>query len=304
VQYYPSGNQYEIVYEKQRAVIVSVGGGVRRYDVADRPVFDPYDQSALCDGAHGTALIPWPNRLEDGQYSFNGTSYQVPITEVDKNNAIHGFLRWQSFDLKDQSAHAVTVGTVLYPFPGYPFILEVKIAYSLSERGLEVATTATNHSEASCPYATGHHPYLSPGADTLVDEATLTLPAATRILTDERQLPIGNESVQGTEYDFQIGKKIGPLAIDYGFSNLKRDGDGRAWARLDGTDGKSAEIWVDAHYSVLEIYTGDTLAPDRRRRGLGVEPMTCPPNGLHSGEGVIVIEPHQSVTTTWGARLQ
>jgi aldose 1-epimerase len=304
VQYYPSGDQYEITLDNQRAVIVSVGGGVRRYDAGDRNVLEPYELEEQCDGAHGATLVPWPNRLADGRYSFDGVTYQVPITEVDKNNAIHGFLRWQAFSMRSQSSHAVTVGTTIYPSPGYPFILDVEIAYTLSDDGLEVATTATNHSDKACPYASGHHPYLSPGPNALVDDALLTLPAGGRILTDERQLPTVTEPVDGTPYDFRIGKTIGSLAIDYGFSDLERDHDGRAWAHLLGTDGRTAEIWADSHYHVLEIYTGDTLSPDRRRRGLGVEPMTCPPNGLRSGEGVIRLEPHTSITTVWGARLR
>jgi aldose 1-epimerase len=60
---------------------------------------------------------------------------------------------------------------------------------------------------------------------------------------------------------------------------------------------------VDEHYPIVELYTGDTLAPARRRRGLGVEPMTCAPNAFQSGEGLIALQPEQSLTTRWGARL-
>ena len=56
-------------------------------------------------------------------------------------------------------------------------------------------------------------------------------------------------------------------------------------------------------YPIIEIYTGDTLAPARRRLGLGAEPMSCPPNAFQTGEGVIRLEPGQSVTTQWGARF-
>ena len=96
---------------------------------------------------------------------------------------------------------------------------------------------------------------------------------------------------------------LGDLAIDHAFTDLSRDADGRAWERLAGTDGRNAELWVDDSYSLIQVFTGDTLAPGRRRRGLGAEPMTCPPNGLQTGEGVIVLEPGEGVTTTWGARL-
>ncbi|HEY3587408.1 MAG TPA: hypothetical protein VGK85_09645, partial [Myxococcaceae bacterium] len=110
-------------------------------------------------------------------------------------------------------------------------------------------------------------------------------------------------------------RRIGSLPIDFAFCDLAPDEDGRAWVRLWGADGRCAELWVDARgapqgagsmkpYPYLELYTGDTLAPERRRRGLGTEPMSCPPNAFQSGEGVIRLEPGASVTTRWGARLQ
>ena len=65
----PSGEQFEIAHGDQRATIVEVGGGVREYRVGDRDVLDPYPRDAVCDGAHGAPLIPWPNRLGDGRYA-------------------------------------------------------------------------------------------------------------------------------------------------------------------------------------------------------------------------------------------
>ena len=39
-------------------------------------------------------------------------------------------------------------------------------------------------------------------------------------------------------------------------------------------------------------YTGDTLDPvDRRRRGIAIEPMTCPPNALRTGTDLIRLDP-------------
>ena len=299
----PSGEQFEISVGGQRATIVEVGGAIRAYEVDGRPVLDPFPLGAMADGAHGTPLVPWPNRLADGRYSFGGRDYQVALTEPEKHNAIHGFLRWRPWKPVHQASERVVMGTRLYPLKGYPFTVDVRVEYALADEGLSVRTTATNLGTAPCPYACGHHPYLSPG-EGLVDDCTLTVDAATRIETDpDRQLPTGREPVAGSEFDFRTGRTLGELAVDYAFTDLGRDGQGRAWVRLTGPDGRTAELWVDQTYPLVEIYTGDTLAPDRRRRGLGAEPMTCPPNGLQSGEGVITLDPGQSVTTTWGARL-
>lgn len=299
----PSGEQFEIRLGDQHATVVEVGGGLRTYEVGGRPVLDPFPLEAMCDGAHGSPLIPWPNRLADGTYRFDGEEHQVALTEPGKHNAIHGFMRWRPWQAVERGDARVVMGARLYPLMGYPFTLELRVAYSLGTNGLTVATTATNLGAQACPYGVGQHPYLSPGSG-LIDDCTLTLDAATRILTDnDRQLPSGTEGVEGTAFDFRAGRRLGDQKIDFAFTDLARDADGRAWTRLAAPDGTGAELWVDEHYPIIEIYTGDTLSPPRRRLGMGTEPMSCPPNAFSTGEGVIRLEPGESMTTTWGVHL-
>jgi aldose 1-epimerase len=300
----PSGEQFEIVLGDQRATIVEVGGGVREYSIADRPVLHSYGPDEMCDGAHGTPLIPWPNRLANGRYSFDGSDYELDLSEPAKRNAIHGLLRWRSWRALEQEPSRVVMGTRLHPTPGYPFTLDVSVAYELDESaGLTVTTTAVNVGERACPYGMGQHPYLSPGAG-LVDECSLELPVRTRILTDaERQLPCGREPVEGTTYDYRVGRLLGKASIDSAFTDLTRDASGRAVTKLSRPDGSRIELWVDGAYPFIEIFTADTLAPARVRKGLAVEPMTCAPNGFQSGEGLVRLEPWESLQACWGVGL-
>jgi aldose 1-epimerase len=303
VTFAPSGEQFEIVRAEQRATIVEVGGGLREYAVGDRPVLDPYDVGAIRDGARGAPLVPWPNRLSDGRYAFDGEDLQLALTEPEKHNAIHGLLLWQSWRVGDREGDRVTVTARIHPQQGYPFAVDVAVEYALGDAGLTVTTTATNVGERPCPYAHGHHPYLSPGSGR-IDDCEIQVPGRTRITTDaERRLPTGREEVAGTPFDFRERRAPGDLEIDFAYTDLERDDDGRAWTRLWGADGACAEVWVDEAYPYVEAYTGDTLSPERARRSLGVEPMTCPPNALATGEDIIRLEPGASVTTCWGARL-
>ncbi len=303
MSYAPSGEQFELTFGDQHATIVEVGGGVRAYRVGNRHVLNPYAIDEMCEGAAGAPLIPWPNRLGDGRYRFDGRDYQVALTEPEKNNALHGFLRWRSWTAYERDDHRIVMGTRLHPMQGYPFALDVRVEYRLDDAGLTVVTTATNVGDTACPYAGGQHPYLSPGSG-LIDDCTLQLPGATRIVTDAaRQLPTGVEAVAGTVFDFTSPRALGPLAIDYAYADLARDDAGRAWVHLTGTDGATASVWVDAAYPIVEIFTADTLSPVRRRAGLGTEPMTAPPNALQTGELVIRLEPGESTTATWGATL-
>ncbi len=150
------------------------------------------------------------------------------------------------------------------------------VAYEIDEDGLTVTSTSANMGTVLLPYGCGHHPYLSPG-DALVDDRTLELRAATRIVTDNpRQLPTGTEAVDASPFDFITPHRLGDLHIDDPFTDVDRDGDGRVRVRLTGPDERTVELWTDEKLPILELYTGDTLAPHRRRRGLGAEPMTCP----------------------------
>src|SRR5207248_5710713 len=114
----PSGEQLEIAHGEQRATIVEVGGGIREYELAGRPVLDPYRAEAMCDGAHGAPLIPWPNRLGEGRYSFEGHDYQLALTEPERGNAIHGLLRWCNWRALERGDDRVVMGTRLHPLQG------------------------------------------------------------------------------------------------------------------------------------------------------------------------------------------
>jgi aldose 1-epimerase len=299
----PSGEQFQIRHGDQRATVVEVGGAIREYYAGERPVLDPFPLEAMADGARGHPLVPWPNRLADGAYSFDGERHETALTEPDKRNAIHGLLRWCAWRVGERDASRVEMVARINPQIGYPFMLDVSVRYELDAAGLTVTTTATNIGTRACPYGSGQHPYVSPGPG-LVDDAILQFEAATRIDTDaERQLPAGRVPVAGTAHDFGEPRPIGDFQVDHPFTDLTRDGDGRAWARLRGTDGATVEVWLDERYDFLQIFTGDTLAPERARRGLACEPMTCSPDAFNSGEGLVRLEPGETHTASWGVRL-
>ena len=199
---------------------VEVGGAVRAYAVGGRDVLEPFDVAAMADGAHGAVLAPWPNRLADGRYTFDGVEHRLAVTEPATGCAIHGLLRWAAWRAERHDEASVTMAARLHPQPGYPFDLLVEVTYALDDDGLTVTTRATNVGDRACPYGTGQHPYLSAGGGTL-DDCTAVLPAATRITTDpQRQLPTGAEPVDGTPYDLRGGGSLEGLRLDDAFTDL------------------------------------------------------------------------------------
>lgn len=288
----PSGAQWTIASGPWQATVVEVGGGIRELRHGDRDILEPYPVDAMCDGGRGAPLIPWPNRLDGGRYTFDGTEQQVPLSEPSRQNAIHGFLRWNAWQLVDQNESRVVVGARIHPRSGYPFDLAVEIAYALGDDGLTVTTTAVNRGGADLPFASGQHPYLSPGAGT-IDACELVVPGRSRLVNDDRMLPIGREPAQ-------FRGVIGDTVMDAAFTDLERNPDGLAWTTLRCPDGVEIGLWQDETYPYVMVFTGDTLAPSRRRHGLAVEPMTAPPNAFATGDGVRRLRPSESVVSAWG----
>jgi aldose 1-epimerase len=295
----PSGEQIEIIAGDQRAVVVEVGGGLRSYSAGGRDLVDGYGADEMSSSGRGQTLIPWPNRLQDGSYAFDGHRYQLALNEPQRHNAIHGLVRWVAWTASVRESHRVVMEHILNPQPGYPFSLRLGIEYALSQSGLRVRTTATNVGTRRCPYGSGAHPYLTLGTPT-VDRLILRLPARTVLRSDERGLPTGTQAVGDTEYDFRKPRLIGSTTLDHAFTDLERDKAGVAHVELRDPDhGTQVSLWVDECYPYLMLFSGDPL-PDVRRRSLAVEPMTCPPNAFRTGEALIVLEPGSSFTSTWG----
>jgi aldose 1-epimerase len=293
------GAEIDVAYGEQRVGVVDLGGGLRSYEVAGRDVLDSFPPGERPASGRGQVLAPWPNRIENGSYEFEGKHLQLPLTEPEHGNAIHGLVRGATWNVADVQLDHVAMEYVLEPQPGYPFTLALRIEYALSASGLAVTTRALNLGIEPCPYGSGQHPYLTLGTPT-VDPLRLRIPARVVGLSDERGLPAGSEPVDGTEYDFRFGRPIGTTVLDNAYTDLERDDDGRARVLLDDPEsGSGITLWVDESYPYLMVFTGDPL-PDVARRSIAVEPMTCPPNAFRTGESLIHLEPGESVTSTWG----
>jgi aldose 1-epimerase len=297
----PSGEQHELRRGEQHAVVVEVGGGVRTYRFGDCEVIDGYGLDEMCDGARGQTLVPWPNRVQDGSWSWRGESHQLVLTEPEQHNAIHGLVRWAPWSLVERDDASAVLMCVSHPQPGYPWTLEIRNGWSLTDAGIAVETTIVNRSDTAAPVAAGFHPYLRAGSGA-IDDAVLTLPADTRLLTGAQQIPTGREPVAGTPYDFRAERKLGDLQIDHAFTDLHRDPDGRARVRLtEPHDGRETVFWVDEAYPWIEVFTGDALPdPARRRQGLAFEPMSVAPNAMATAETMTVLEPGESWVGRWG----
>jgi aldose 1-epimerase len=297
----PSGTQWTIRSGQQEAVIVQVGGGVRAFTAEGRDVVAGFAEHERAVGSSGQVLAPWPNRIRDGQYAFGGEHLQLPLTEPERHNAIHGLVNWARWEALDATPDSVTLVHDLVPQPGYPWPLRLQTTWSVSDAGLRAEHQVTNTGDSWAPFGLATHPYvLVPGV--AVDELTLRVPARSRLLVDARLLPIGAARVAGTEYDFTEGRRLGATVLDTAFGEVEPDADGGSHVDITAPDGRGVSVWADSSFGWWQVYSSDTLPDDRRRKALAIEPMTCPPDAFRSGRDVVHLEPGSSWRGAWGIR--
>jgi len=299
----PSGDQYLLEHGDQRAVVVELGGGVRSYEAGGRPILDGYPLSEPCAGGRGQVLAPWPNRVGDGRWRWDGVERQLALTEPAAGNAIHGLVRWVPWRRESASPRRVRLTHRCHPQPGWSWIVDLALEYRLGDEGLTVALEAINRSGEPCPFAVGFHPYLAAFGGP-VDDAVLRLPAASWYEADGRGLPVGRHRVDGGPLDFRDGRAVGAAVLDTALGDLGRDDAGRVEVVLEAGDGSDrTSLWMDGAFTHVMLFTGDTLADTRRRRrGLAVEPMTAPVDALRSGEGLVVLHTDEVFRASWGVR--
>ncbi|MFC4603452.1 aldose 1-epimerase family protein [Rhodococcus kronopolitis] len=294
---------YPIRFGGYRAEVVSRGAALRmleRDGVALTETWPAQDQPPL---SAGLVLAPWPNRIRDGHFVFDGVEHHLAITEPERHNALHGLVRRDEWQLVEHTASAVEQTIRVGLHKGWPYPLQVSVRHELGPDGLVVTHTATNIGAMPAPFGLGMHAYLRVG-DVPLDDCTLTLTAGTRLPLDPaRLLPAGNsQSVYGTEFDFTTPRSLAGVQLDDPFSSIVPDPDGRARHVLRAPDGTGTVLWTDRRFGWIQVYTADPAVEGYpgRGRALAIEPMTCPPDAFNSGIDQLVLEPNQTWSGSWG----
>ncbi|MEU4610975.1 aldose 1-epimerase [Streptomyces umbrinus] len=233
------------------------------------------------DGVRAGLLAPFPNRVADGRYHHDGRDHDLLPGRVGDRTIYHGFARETPFRLVGatmtaDSARLRLRSTSIRPgrYPGYPFALDLDVEYTIGHRELAIEIRATNVGETTAPYASGWHPYFTLSRP--IDDLVLQIPAHTLIRTDASLIPLpGKEALlpldRCPDLDFRTPRKVGDAVIDACFADLAPGPDGRTETVLsDPTTGDELRIWQHGGY--LHVFTGDTLARDRRA-SIALEPV-------------------------------
>lgn len=291
-----SGTSVPLRAGEYAAEVASVGASLRTLTHSGRDLVVPFDADRVRPLYRGAVLVPWPNRVVDGHYRFDGVDQQLALTEPERGHALHGLAVWTDYRVVSRSSDAVVLEAEVPAQAGYPHRLRVSASYRLDGDGLHAAITATNTGPSRAPYGAAPHPYLVAGPGR-VDDWDLTVPADRVLDVDDRLVPRGLVDVAGGALDFRSARRIGGLPIDHAYSGLSEGS-----ARLTSAAGGVELTWDPAAAPWVQVHTADRPEPDAHRAGLAVEPMTCPPDAFNSGDDLIVLEPGASTTLEWHLR--
>mgnify|MGYP004716819971 CR=1 FL=1 len=139
-----AGTSHVLRHGDAEAVIASIGASLRSYRVAGRDLVVPYAEDEVRPGYRGATLAPWPNRLADGAYTFDGVEYQLPITEVSRGTALHGPVMHERWAVAELSTTRARLTRETVPVSVYPWQLGMSASYTLSGPGLTIEVAATN----------------------------------------------------------------------------------------------------------------------------------------------------------------
>jgi aldose 1-epimerase len=247
----------------------------------------------------GALVAPWPNRIADGRYTYEGRELRVPVNEAKRDAALHGLVCEQLWTLVSSEPSDLRLRHQIRPSAGYPFSVLLDVTYRLDDGGFHTGVTATNTGDHTAPYGICPHPYLMAGKSAL-NSWSLELPAETFLeVTPDRLLPLGRQRVDGGPFDFRRTRELGGVRIDHAFTDIVRDPQGIATVRLTDPHGTGVGMRWDQACAWVQVHTADHPDAKRHRLGLAVEPMSCPPDAFNSGEDVVHLRPGATHTASW-----
>lgn len=233
-------------------------------------------------------LFPYPNRVRDAQYTWQGRRYRLPVAPTSGRHAIHGLVLARPFRVTARQAGdgaaSVTCVIAAADVPEvadqYPFAFRLSLTYTLSANGLRTQAEVANEGEAPMPFGLGFHPYFRvPLVEGGRRENCRLLLWAPRIWElDQENLPTGRVLPAPGTVDARGYPALGDAVFDTLYTRLALDDPGAgAWSGryLDPVAGVEVILIADAAFREGVLFAPTT------RPVVSIEPYTCATDALN-----------------------
>jgi len=266
------------------AINLNEGGRLCTVTLNDQQIISDQDGFPYAQSSASAIMFPFVNRVEDGKYSFEGKTYQLPRNEVEKNNAIHGLLYTRRFEVFDTQVSSETASvTLLYSYDGstagFPFPFDFFVTYSFTKTTLDVIMKVVNTGSTSFPFTIGWHPYFN--TENLYESFVDFHCEEEYTTTDDRSITDGTTPhkltmpFQVKQYEFDTAYKLGSPVIEFITPTYK------------------ASITGNAITNFVQFFTPET--PNI----IAIEPTVGLSNSFNNGIGLQTLAPNTTYEITW-----
>jgi aldose 1-epimerase len=253
-----------------------------------------YADAQLIAGARPTRsgipiLFPFPNRIRDGRFTWEGKTYQVPANDPTKVNAIHGFTPFRPWRVVGQGAD-IKSAWVTGEFQGsvdaadcrefWPADYRLDLTYRLTSQALRIEARVTNPDKVPLPFGLGFHPYtkLPFLAGTSPDTYGVRCGAA-KIWSLDKNLPSGPAVPVSAAQDLRTERPVASLTLDDVYTGLEGQADTSGLCRRgqvrQTTSGVALELWTSPDFRDVVVFTPP------HRHAICLEPYTCTTDAIN-----------------------
>jgi len=300
---------------QQAVVLPTLGSNCVHYTIARGGesvdlLYSPPDPDALSGRASGYGipiLFPWPNRIEGGRFTFEGTEVVLDTAEPGAH-VLHGFVLNRPWTVVSQGASNQEGAWVTCAFRSadfedvgrqWPFPFEVEATYRLRDGTLALTVTGRNPGPGRLPCGMGFHPYFPLPLEDSGSRGTCTvqLPCDRTWPLREDCIPTGDVELASGAFDLREPTPLADRFYDHVWTGVTVQ---EGWSRCafrDPSSGISIAVEADEAFREWVLY-----AP-KSRPVVCFEPYTCTTNAVNLASrgidgGLTVLEPGETLTGT------
>lgn len=228
-------------------------------------------------------LFPFPNRIRDGHFIWDGRAYELPCNDSTKKNAIHGFAcrrPWRVIAKGSDADSAWLTGEfhtsrdaaeVRHLWPADQLL---RLTYRLSGDALRLEAEVYNPDRVPLPFGLGYHPYFHVPFATATPADQFLVQAAAREMWELREsLPTGRRLPLDLARDLRRPRPFNALTLDDVLTGLPEEPDADGLILhgqlRDAAAGHDLQVLASPSFRELVVFTPP------HRHAVCLEPYTC-----------------------------
>lgn len=165
----------------------------------------------------GVVLYPWPNRITDGIWHWQGRTLQLPLNDSEQDSALHGLVFDKKFEVLQKKETSVCLNYELESSVGFPFRSRISASYAIVANAIEAKIEVANLGGDQLPFAIGIHPYfVADEGSTVAFENNLIAVSDTHL---DDSFSNDTESIQIETKEFVVSIQSTGLPVTHIFTN-------------------------------------------------------------------------------------